>query len=186
MARAAGTAAKEGRAPKTGGGGSHSLPGANGPSDDVCRAYVKQLNELDAKIEVLKKERSGIRKIAHGAGIELGLMDRRIKRQMWSPEEIQKDWSTERRYAELLGQPIGTQLELYGNEKTPEALKEIIRWKAIGRSHGLAGKGAPETPPDGCPPECRQPYGESWVEGQKETQDSYLRAAEKPAAAKLS
>lgn len=177
MARQAGSSAKDG------GGPSHRLPGPghNGPTDDELRIYVNGMVALALKRDALRAEVNAYRKTWKARGIELGAMDRRIRRLDWSNEEIKTDWSTERRYAEVLGQPIGTQLELYGAEGTPDALKEQIAWRARGRSHGLAGKGDPTKPPEGCPPECVQPYGEGWTDGQGETQQAFLRAHPQPA-----
>jgi hypothetical protein len=153
---------------------------SNGPSDDEIRAYIKDLTTLTAELDVVKAKLMSRRKLAGGIGIELGLLDRRLKRQGWSTEEIKDDWQTELRYAELLGQPIGAQLDAFGDSRTPEAIREKVRWQQIGRMHGLAGRGAPESPPDECPPDARVEYGAGWMAGQEETQAAFLRAQKRP------
>ena len=177
MADPAGTAARGRRASatRTPSATIHTLP--NQPSDDQLRTYAHGMVALNAEREQLRAKINAFRKQARGHGIELGAMDRRIKRLEWTTKEIKDDWQTELRYAELLGQPIGAQLEAFSKPDAADEEKERVQWYAAGRMHGLAGKGDAAEPPDGCPPECRRAYGDGWEKGQGETQEAFLRAA---------
>lgn len=177
MAKPAGTAVKSSANVARGAARQLSTKGEGVLTDDELIVYVDGMRKLRSKETALKDEISTYRSQWKGRGVELQLMDRRMKRSDWTPQEIQTDWETERRYAEVLGQPIGKQLEVYGSDATPDAIREQIRWRAHGRMHGLSGKGDAAEPPEGCPPECQGPYGEGWVEGQGEAQAVFLRSS---------
>lgn len=185
MARAAGTAKKAAgstpekapKAPRATKG--HNLPKLGKITADDVRVYAQRLIELQAAKEAAQKAIKDHRAKWSMLGMPLQIVDKRLKRSNWKPQEITEDWDTERFVAESLGQPIGKQLELLGSDATPVAVKEGLRWRAEGRMHGLLGKGAPEKPPEGCPPEHDGQYAEGWLEGQAETQQAVLRNMEK-------
>lgn len=189
MARAAGTAAKRDKAPDGEGGApapkparavkGHNLPKMEKITADDIRAYASALVVIQAEADIVKVKRKALRDQWSAKGMPLQIVDRRLKRSSWKPQEITEDWDTERFVAESLGQPIGKQLELLGDERTPDAVREGLRWRAEGKMHGLLGRHAPEQPPEGCPPEHDAMYAEGWEEGQAETQQAVLRNLEK-------
>jgi len=139
--------------------------GHNGPSHDDIRVAVNQQLEFNKQRKALNDEISTFRKGLKAKGITLGVLDEQIRMLEWTPEEVKAHFAERNWYAEAMRYPIGAQLELYGTDATPDTVKEQLRWKNIGYSHGVAGKGWPDEPPEGCPPECRPSYGEGHEEG---------------------
>lgn len=156
--------------------------GHNGPSQDDVRHYVRKQIEFNNRRALLNAEISSFRRAAKLAGMELGVMDLMVKMLEWEIGEIKDAFRTRDFYAESLGFPVGTQLELFGADATPDHTREELRWRGKGRIDGIAGRGDATEPPDHCPPEFTQAYGEGWEAGQKETQESFLRrnAAKRP------
>ena len=158
---------------------SHELPPTThnlGVADeDDVRVYIRTMIAFNKRRKDLNAEIAAYRKTARGQGIELGQADHVIRMLEWKPEEIKTWFDNGRKYAEAMGMPVGTQLELFGDDRTPDLVREQLRWRGQGRIDGLAGRGSATQVPDGCPPEHRQTYGEGWHEGQKETQESFLR-----------
>ena len=158
-------------------------PGRNsgpGPSHDDIRMAAKRMVELQAEREAVTKKISTFRKGLKAEGFTLGVLDAVVKMLDWSPEEVKNHYAEREWYAEALRFPIGAQLEFFGTDATPDAVREQLKWKQIGVKDGIAGRGWANEPPKGCPPECHQVYGEGHEEGQAIT----LRAfAEKKKAA---
>jgi hypothetical protein len=149
---------------------------SNQPSDDQVRTYVNGMIELIVEREELNAKIGGFRKLAKLQGIELKRADNIIKMLDWEPDEIKAAFAADRRYAELMGLPVGTQLDLFdGSADTAADVKEKMKWRARGRMLGLAGKGDASEAPEGCPPECYQAFGEGLEDGQDETQQAFLR-----------
>lgn len=130
-------------------------------------AWNLQRKALNDKISTFRK---GLR----AKGITLGTLDDKVRKLEWTPEEVKKDHDEQAWYAEAMRFPVGTQLELYGTDATPDPVREQLRWKNIGHKDGLAGRGWSNEPPDGCPPECAQSYGEGHEEGQELVRRAFL------------
>jgi len=82
-----------------------------------------------------------------------------------------------------MSQPIGSQLELYGTDATPDPVREQLKWRNIGFRDGLAGKGWANEAPKECPYDCIQSYGEGHEEGQATVRRAFAaRLAQAPVA----
>jgi hypothetical protein len=153
------------------------------PSHDDIRMAV---NEMLALIEVRKAHNAKIstfRKGLKAKGFTLGVLDAQIKLLDWSPEEIKKNYAERDWYAEAMRFPVGSQLELYGTDATPDPVREQLRWRNIGFKDGLAGRGWADQPPEGCAFDCVQSYGEGHEEGQATVRRAFeLRLAQNAAA----
>jgi len=64
--------------------------------------------------------------------ITLGVLDAMVKMLEWSPEEIKAHFAERDWYAEALRYPIGSQLEFFGTDATPDLVKDQLKWKQIG------------------------------------------------------
>ncbi|MNR41594.1 hypothetical protein D3C85_1599970 [compost metagenome] len=83
-----------------------------------------------------------------------------------------------------MAQPVGTQLELYGTEATPDPVRIQLKWRQLGVKHGIAGIGWANEAPEDCPFDCAQSYGEGHEEGQATVRRSFeLRLARNAAEA---
>lgn len=140
--------------------------GHNGfPTHAEIQMAVNEQVQWNLKRQELNAKISTFRKGLRAKGITLGLLDDKVRKLEWTPEEIKKDHEESAWYAEAMRFPVGAQLEFFGGENTPDLVREQLRWKSIGHKNGLAGIGWPDEAPDGCPPECVQSYGEGWEEG---------------------
>lgn len=148
--------------------------GHNGPSHDDIRMAANQMVKLQAERAALNAKITSFRKGLKAQGFTLGVLDAVIKMLEWSPEEIKEHYAERDWYAEAMRFPVGDQLELFGDDKTPDPVKEQLRWRNIGFKDGLAGRGWPNEFPDGCPPEAEQSYGQGHEEGQATVRQAFL------------
>ncbi len=146
----------------------------NGPSHDDIRMAANQMVALRAEREAVNTKISKFRKGLKAQGFTLGVLDAVITMLEWSPEEIKAHFAERDWYAEALRYPVGTQLEFFGTDATPDLVREQLKWRNVGFKNGLVGKGWPDESPDGCPPECDQSYGEGWEEGAGTTRRAFL------------
>lgn len=150
--------------------------GHNGPSHDDIRIAAHEMVKLNQERTALNARIGGYRKQLKAKGITLGVLDAMVKMLEWSPEEIKAHFAERDWYAEALRYPIGSQLEFFGTDATPDAVKDQLKWKQIGVKDGIAGIGWANEPPQGCPPECHQVYGEGHEEGQRITLNAFAEA----------
>jgi hypothetical protein len=153
------------------------------PSHDEIRMAV---NEMLTLIEARKAHNAKIstfRKGLKAKGFTLGVLDAHIKLLDWSPEDIKKNYAERDWYAEAMRFPIGSQLELYGTDATPDPVREQLRWRNIGFKDGLAGKGWADQPPEECGFDCVQSYGEGHEEGQATVRRAFAARVERQNAA---
>ena len=136
------------------------------PSHDDIRmaanemlAFIEQRKALNAKIGTFRK---GLK----AKGITLGVLDEQVRLLEWTPEEVKQFYAERDWYAEAMRHPIGSQLELYGTDATPDPVREQLKWRNIGFKDGVAGRGWANEPPKECPVTSCQSYGEGHEEGQ--------------------
>jgi hypothetical protein len=141
-------------------------PGNGMPSHDDIRMAVNEMLALIESRKAINAKISTFRKGLKAKGFTLGVLDAQIKLLDWSPEDIKKNYAERDWYAEAMRFPIGSQLELYGTDATPDPVREQLRWRNIGFKDGLAGRGWADQPPEGCGFDCTQSYGEGHEEGQ--------------------
>jgi hypothetical protein len=139
-------------------------------------AFIEQRKALNAKI-------SSFRKGLKAQGITLGVLDAQIRLLDWTPEEVKHHYAERDWYAEAMRFPIGSQLELYGTDATPDPVREQLRWRNIGFKDGLAARGWPDQPPENCPHDCHQSYGEGHEEGQATVRRAFAARVERQNAA---
>lgn len=136
------------------------------PSHDMIRMAVNEQLAWNEKRKALSNQIGAFRKGLKLKGITLGVLDAKVRMLEWTPEEVKAHHAEQDWYAEALRFPIGAQLELYGGDNTPDPVREQLRWRNIGFKDGLAGKGWANEPPENCPHDCHQSYGEGHEEGQ--------------------
>jgi len=142
-------------------------PPSNGfPSHDEIRMAANEQLQWNLKRKALNDQIGTFRKGLKLKGFALKKLDEEVRKLEWTPDELKKDLAERDHYAEAMAQPIGTQLELYGTDATPDPVREQLKWRQIGVRHGYAGKGWANEPPENCPPDCIQSYGEGHEEGQ--------------------
>lgn len=153
------------------------------PSHDDIRMAVNEMLVLIETRKAINAKIGTFRKGLKAKGFTLGVLDAHIKLLDWSPEDIKKNYAERDWYAEAMRFPIGSQLELYGTDATPDPVKEQLRWRNIGFKDGLAGRGWADQPPEGCAFDCVQSYGEGHEEGQATVRRAFeLRLAQNAAA----
>jgi len=150
----------------------------NGPSKDDIQMAVNQQLQWNVKRDELNAQISRFRKGLKANGITLGLLDATVKMLEWEPGEIKADFEERLWYAEAMRFPVGAQLELFGTEKTPEPVADQLKWRNVGYKDGLAGRGWPDEPPEGCPTECHQEYGKGHEEGAEIVRQAFLKRQE--------
>jgi hypothetical protein len=148
--------------------------GPAGPSHDDIRMAARKMVELQVERENVSRKISAYRKSLKAEGFTLGVLDAVVKMLDWTPEEIKNHYAERNWYAEAMRFPVGSQLEFFGTDATPDAVKEQLKWKQIGFKDGVAGKGWANEPPKGCPPEAVQSYGAGHEEGQETVRRAYL------------
>lgn len=136
------------------------------PSHDDIRMAANEMVAWNEKRKKLNAEISSFRKGLKAKGITLGVLDEQVRMLDWTPEDIKKHYAERDWFAEAMRYPIGSQLELYGTDATPDPVKEQLRWRNIGFKDGLAGRGWANEAPKECPSDCVQSYGEGHEEGQ--------------------
>jgi len=136
------------------------------PSHDDIRMAANEMVAWNEKRAALNAQISAFRKGLKAKGITLGVLDEQVRMLDWTPEEIKKHYAERDWFAEAMRYPIGSQLELYGTDATPDPVKEQLRWRNIGFKDGLAGRGWANEAPKECPSDCVQSYGEGHEEGQ--------------------
>ena len=142
-------------------------PPANGlPSHDEIRMAANEQVQWNLKRKALNDQISAFRKGLKAKGHILGKLDDEVRKLEWTPEEYKADRVASDYYAEAMAQPVGTQLELYGTEATPDPVRIQLKWRQLGVKHGIAGIGWANEPPEDCPFDCAQSYGEGHEEGQ--------------------
>ena len=143
--------------------------GDNGPSEDDLRVAARELLDINEKVDAIHKARSTIRKNIKARGIELGVLDRTVEMLDWAPSEVRAHFMRSTSYARAFNLPAGDLLDLFEpREGVDDPDFETRSWYNIGKKDGLAGRGWPDEPPEGCPPECAQDYGRGQEEGQAE------------------
>lgn len=147
--------------------------GRNGPSHDDIRMAVHEQLQWNVKRKALNDQISTFRKGLKAKGITLGVLDEGVRMLEWSPEEVKAHFAERNWYAEALRYPVGSQLEFFGSDDTPDAVNEQLKWRAIGVKDGIAGRGWPDQAPDGCAPDCTKSYGEGWEEGAEMTRRAF-------------
>ncbi len=148
--------------------------------DDIRIAAHEQL-QWNQKRQALNDQIKTFRKGLKVRGITLGKLDEKVRQLEWTPEEQKRDHEESAWYAEALRFPVGTQLEFFGTEATPEPVREQLKWKNIGVKDGIPGRGWANEAPDGCPPNCIQSYGQGHEEGAEITRRAFaerMRAAQ--------
>lgn len=136
------------------------------PSHDMIRMAVNEQLAFNERSKKLNAERSSFRKGLKAKGINLGVLDAKVRMLEWTPEEVKAHHAEQDWYAEALRFPIGAQLELYGADNTPDPVREQLRWRNIGFKDGVAARGWPDQPPEHCHYDCHQSYAEGHEEGQ--------------------
>ena len=160
-------------------------PPANGlPSHDEIRMAANEQVQWNLKRKALNDQISAFRKGLKASGHILGKLDDEVRKLEWTPEEYKADRAASDHYAEAMAQPVGTQLELYGTEATPDPVRIQLKWRQLGVKHGIAGIGWANEAPEDCPFDCAQSYGEGHEEGQATVRRSFeLRLARNAAEA---
>lgn len=154
------------------------------PSHEEIQMAAHEQVKWNAKRDALRAEIGSFRKGLKLKGFALKKLDDEVRKLEWSAEELTADREERDHYAEAMAQPIGTQLELYGTDATPDGVREQLKWRQIGVRHGLAGFGWANEAPENCPHDCHQSYGEGHDEGQGIVRRSFeLRLAKEAAAA---
>lgn len=153
------------------------------PSHDAIRMAVNEMLAFIEQRKALNAKISSFRKGLKAKGFTLGVLDAQIKLLDWSPEDIKKSYAERDWYAEAMRFPIGSQLELYGTDATPDPVREQLRWRNIGFKDGLAGRGWADQPPEGCAHDCHQSYGEGHEEGQATVRRAFAARVERANAA---
>lgn len=142
-------------------------PQDNGlPSHDEIRMAAHEQVQWNLKRQVLRDQISAFRKGLKAKGHTLQDLDAEVKKLNWTPEEYKEARRRADHYAEAMAQPVGTQLELYGTDATPDPVRIQLKWRQLGVKHGIAGIGWANQPPEDCPFDCAQSYGEGHEEGQ--------------------
>lgn len=144
----------------------NEAPSNGFPSHDEIRMAANEQLKWNLEKKALSDKISTFRKGLKLKGFALKKLDEEVRKLEWTPDELKKDLAERDHYAEAMAQPIGTQLELYGTDATPDPVREQLKWRQIGVRHGYAGKGWANEPPENCPPDCAQSYGEGHEEGQ--------------------
>lgn len=153
------------------------------PSHDEVRMAVNEMVQWNEKRKALNNQIGAFRKGCKAKGITLGVLDEQVRLLEWTPEEV-KDFYAERDwYAEAMRHPIGSQLELYGTDATPDPVREQLKWRNIGFKDGLAGRGWANEAPKECPHDCIQSYGEGHEEGQGTVRRAFQARLERNAGA---
>src|SRR5581483_6456889 len=149
--------------------------GRNGPSHEDIQMAVHAQLEWNQKRAELNGAIGKFRKGLKAQGISLGTLDSLVRMLEWTPEEVKADFSERQWYAEAMRLPVGSQLEMFGGESTPEPVRDQLKWFNAGYKNGLAGIGWPDEPPDGCPPECAQEYGKGHEQGSEIVRAAFLK-----------
>lgn len=144
------------------------------PSHDECRMAAHEMVQWNLKRDALNKQIGAFRKGLKAKGHILGKLDQEVRKLEWTPEEYKADREAADHYAEALSQPVGTQLELYGTAATPDTVRVQLKWRQLGVKHGVAGIGWANEPPQDCPFDCAQSYGEGHEEGQATVRRAFL------------
>jgi hypothetical protein len=151
--------------------------GHNGPTHDDIIMAGNEMLKLWAERDAIADKIKTFRGILRGRKFVLGKLDANVKKLLWTPAEIIEDRAVDDHYAAAFHFPIGEVLqqgELFGTEKTPEPVREKMRWKQRGYSAGVAGLGWPDDAPSGCPPECKPDYAQGWEEGAEVVRLAFL------------
>lgn len=166
-------------------GSTPNEPPSNGlPSHDEIRMAAHDQVQWNLKRKALNDQISAFRKGLKANGHILGKLDDEVRKLEWTPEEYKADRAASDHYAEAMAQPVGTQLELYGTDATPDPVRVQLKWRQLGVKHGIAGIGWANEPPENCPFDCAQSYGEGHEEGQATVRRSFeLRLARNAAQA---
>lgn len=155
------------------------------PSHEEIQMAANEQVKLNAERAALNAKIGSFRKGLKLKGFKLKKLDAEVAKLEWSAEELRDDRLETDWYEEAMKQPVGAQLELYGDEeRTPDGVREQLKWRQIGVRHGLSGVGWANDPPENCPPDCHQSYGEGHEEGQATVRRSFeLRHAQAAAQA---
>lgn len=153
------------------------------PSHDDIRMAANEMVQLNEERKKLNAKISAFRKGLKAKGVKLGVLDEQVRLLEWTPEEVKQFYAERDWFAEAMRQPIGSQLELYGTDATPDPVREQLKWRNIGFRDGLAGKGWANEAPKECPHDCIQSYGEGHEEGQATVRRAFAaRLAQAPAS----
>lgn len=150
--------------------------GDNGPTEDDIRIAAAEMIRLNEEKIALTAKISKARKAMGLKGIALGVLDRKLKMLSWTPQEQKAEAIAETFYAVSLGMPAGDLIDLFDErEDGDDPDFEHRKWYNLGRQDGLVGRGWPDEPPAGCPPECHDDYAKGQEDGQAELQASIKR-----------
>lgn len=144
-------------------------------TDDAFYEHTQAIVKANAALEVARANRQAVRKLAKAAGVELGILDAKLKMAEWEPSEIRSHYATDARYAELLRLPVGTQLDLL--EGVPEAARPDIDWQSRGFLAATTKLGVPGQPPADVPADQVQNWMQGWQEGQEKNARPLNKAA---------
>lgn len=147
----------------------------NGPSHEQIQMAVHSMLEWLEKRNQINAAITKFRKGLKADGFTLSILDDKIKKLEWSPEEFLRHKAEDDHYSEALRFPVGTQLEMFGGINTPEPVKEQLKWRNVGYKRGLAGIGWPDDTPAGCPPECVGEYAKGHEEGSEIVRAAFLK-----------
>lgn len=151
------------------------------PSHDDIRMAANEAVQWNEKRKKLNAEISAFRKGLKAKGIKLGVLDEQVRLLEWTPEEVKQFYAERDWFAEAMRQPVGSQLELYGTDATPDPVREQLKWRNIGFRDGLAGKGWANEAPKEAPFDCVQSYGEGHEEGQATVRRAFAARLERSA-----
>ncbi len=153
--------------------------GDNGPTEDDLRIAVAQLLKANETLDEAKAARNRLRKTLKAQGIELGQLDATIKMLEWTPTEVQAHFRIAAFYAQAFNLPAGDLMDLFDHDdKEGEHLSAAKDWFNIGKRDGLAGKGWPDEPPEGCPPENAPDYARGHEDGSEIVRKAWLERQE--------
>lgn len=111
------------------------------PSPDEIRMAAHDQVQWNLKRKALNDQISAFRKGLKAKGHILGKLDDEVRKLEWPPEEYKADREASDHYAQAMAQPVGTQLELYGTDATPDPVRIQLKWRQLGVKHGIAGIG---------------------------------------------
>lgn len=143
--------------------------GDNGVSRDTCLFFVGQLKAADKILADARAERKKLRSTMKLQGIDLEILDKVLSLQKQEDTTNLLQQKTLKRYAEFLGMPLGSQMQLFDSPQSGVSFsQEAILKKAYdeGRERGLMGQNPdyqayPEISPEG------QEHTRGWNEGQE-------------------
>lgn len=150
--------------------------GNNGPDEDLIRIAVKQMIEMNEQVDAVRAKRSKLRKTLKLQGLELGHLDNTIRMLEWDSSEVKAHFQLAAGYAQALNLPAGELLDLFDPaDDEGEHLYAARRWREVGKKDGLAGRGWPDQPPEGCAAEHWTDYSAGHEDGSEQVRKAWLK-----------